>query len=190
MSKPLVHQSSQVYQDCTNNVPTVYQSSKTVKRQSKQQKWPLLYQSSHVYQDYTNSVPIIKNSQKTVKTAKMTVGVPIVTCLHRVRRIHKAKWTICDLQWGDGWWPGKGNNRWGASTVRRLKRDLVVKTARLTWHMVVKTLKARERSFIQCDAFVSLTLSQWRDLRMGVMCGFRDLNSSASKRVLDSIRAS
>jgi len=56
--------------------------------------------------------------------------------------------------------------------------------------MVVKTLKARERSFIQCDAFVSLTLSQWRDLRMGVMCGFRDLNSSASKRVLDSIRAS
>ena len=39
-------------------VPTVYQSSKTVKRQSKQQK--------------------------------MTIGVPIVTCLHRVRRIHKA----------------------------------------------------------------------------------------------------
>jgi len=27
----------------------VYQSSKTVKRQSKQQKWPLVYQSSHVY---------------------------------------------------------------------------------------------------------------------------------------------
>jgi len=26
--------------------------------------------------------------QKTVKTAKMTIGVPIVTCLHRVRRIH------------------------------------------------------------------------------------------------------
>jgi len=31
-----------------------------------------------------------KNSQKTVKTAKITIGVPIVTCLHRVRRIHKA----------------------------------------------------------------------------------------------------
>jgi len=30
-SKPLVYQSSQVYQDCTNSVPTVYQSSKTVK---------------------------------------------------------------------------------------------------------------------------------------------------------------
>jgi len=33
----------------TTTVPTVYQSSKTVKRQSKQQKWPLVYQSSHVY---------------------------------------------------------------------------------------------------------------------------------------------
>ena len=50
-----------------------------------------MYQSSHVYQNCTNSVPIIKNSQKTVKTAKMTIGIPIVTCLHRVRRIHKAR---------------------------------------------------------------------------------------------------
>jgi len=28
------------------------------------------------------SVPFVKNSQKTVKTAKITIGVPIVTCLH------------------------------------------------------------------------------------------------------------
>ena len=68
----------------TKTVPTVYQSSKTVKRQSKQQKWPLVYQSSQDYQDCTNSVPIIKNSQKTVKAAKMTIGVPIVTCLPRM----------------------------------------------------------------------------------------------------------
>jgi len=33
--------------------------------------------------------PCTKNSQKTVKTAKITVGVPIVTCLLRVRRIQK-----------------------------------------------------------------------------------------------------
>jgi len=33
----LVYQSSHVYQDCSNTVPTVYQSSKTVKRQSIQQ---------------------------------------------------------------------------------------------------------------------------------------------------------
>ena len=51
----------------------------------------------------TNSVPIVKNSQKTVKTAKMTIGVPIVTesaeytksasasaSAVRVCRIHKA----------------------------------------------------------------------------------------------------
>ena len=54
-SKPLVYKSSQVYQDCTNSVPTVYQSSKTV-----------------------------KSSQKTVKTTKMTIGVPVVTCLPRL----------------------------------------------------------------------------------------------------------
>jgi len=75
--------------------PSGQKQSKTVKRQSKQQKWPLVYQSSHVYQDCTNNVPIVKNSQKTVKTAKMTIGVPIATCLHRVRRIHKVIiWTI------------------------------------------------------------------------------------------------
>ena len=52
--------------------------------------WPLLYQSSQVYQGLLNSVPTVyqssktvKNSQNTVKTAKMTTGVPIVTCLPR-----------------------------------------------------------------------------------------------------------
>jgi len=43
-----------------------------------------VYQSSQVYQDCTNGVPIVKNSQKTVKTAKMTIGVPIVTGLPRL----------------------------------------------------------------------------------------------------------
>jgi len=42
----------------------------------------------------TNSVPIVKNRQKQLKdsqnSTKMTIGVPIVTCLHRVRRIHKS----------------------------------------------------------------------------------------------------
>jgi len=83
-----------VYQQCTNRQI----QSKIVKRQSKQQKWPLVYQSSHVYQDCTSRVPTvyqssntIKNSQKTVKTAKMTIGVPIVTWLHMVRQIHKVR---------------------------------------------------------------------------------------------------
>jgi len=35
------------YVKWNNSVPTVYQSSKTVK----QQKWPLVYQSSHVYKE-------------------------------------------------------------------------------------------------------------------------------------------
>jgi len=37
------------------------------------------------------SVPFVENSQQTVKQQKMTIGVPIVTCLHRVRRIHKPR---------------------------------------------------------------------------------------------------
>ena len=36
------------------------------------------------------SVRIVKYSQKTVKQQKMTIAVQIVTCLHRVRQIHKA----------------------------------------------------------------------------------------------------
>ena len=55
----LVYQSSHVYQECTNSVPTVYLASKTVKRQSKQQKGELVYQSSQVYQDCTNCVPTV-----------------------------------------------------------------------------------------------------------------------------------
>ena len=42
---PLVYESSQVYQNCTNSVPIVKNSQKTVK----QQKWLLVYQSSRVY---------------------------------------------------------------------------------------------------------------------------------------------
>ena len=34
--------------------------------------------------DHWYSVPFVKNSQKTVKTAKMTIAVPIVTCLPRL----------------------------------------------------------------------------------------------------------
>jgi len=37
------------------------------------------------------SVPFVKNSQNIDKTAKMTISVPIVTCLHRVCRIHKVR---------------------------------------------------------------------------------------------------
>jgi len=38
----------------------------------------MLQETRATLQDCTNSVPIVKNSQ----TAKMTIGVPIVTCLY------------------------------------------------------------------------------------------------------------
>jgi len=88
-SKPLVYQSSQVYHNCTNSVPTVYQSSKTVKTvktQSKQHKNDHWCTSRHMSTKILPSVyqQCTKNSQKTVKTAKMTTGVPIVTGLPRL----------------------------------------------------------------------------------------------------------
>jgi len=32
-------------------------------------------------------------------------------------------WAICDFQGGDGWRARKSDNRWGARTASRLKRD-------------------------------------------------------------------
>jgi len=58
---------------CTNSVPIVKKQWKTVKRQSKQQKWPLVYQSSHINQDCTNDVPTMYQSSKTVKKSQKTV---------------------------------------------------------------------------------------------------------------------
>jgi len=88
-SKPFVsnrHRSTEtvqtVYQRCTNRQKTVKKSQNTVKTA---QKWPLVYQSSHVYQDCTNRIPpVYQKRQKTDKTAKMTIGVPIVTGLPRL----------------------------------------------------------------------------------------------------------
>ena len=51
----------------------------------------LQYYRKHV--QHYKTVPTVYQSSKTVKnsqTGKMTIGIPIVTFLHRVRRIHKA----------------------------------------------------------------------------------------------------
>jgi len=84
---PTAYQSLQVYQDCTNSVPIVKnnQNQSQDSQNSKNNHWctnrhmstntvPTVYQSSKT----------VKNSQKPVKTAKMTIGVPIVTCLPRL----------------------------------------------------------------------------------------------------------
>jgi len=47
-------------------------------------------------------------------------------------RWYISKWAICDFQGGDGWRARESDNRWGAGTARRLKKDKVVKTARLS----------------------------------------------------------
>jgi len=76
-SKPLVYQSSQVYQDCTNSVPTVYQSSKTVKISQKQSKNSENSKNDHWCTNRyisTKTVPTVyrqcTNRQKQSKTVK------------------------------------------------------------------------------------------------------------------------
>ena len=54
----------------------------------------------------------------------------------------------------------KSDNRGRAGTARRLKRDKVVKIARLS---SCKNFVSKREKFI-FDAFVDLTFSQWRDL--------------------------
>jgi len=62
------------------------------------------------------------------------------------------KWAICDFQGGDGLRARKSDNRWGAGTARRLKRDKVVKIARLS---SCKNFVSEREKFI-FDAFVYL----------------------------------
>jgi len=89
-----------------------------------------------------------------------------------------SKWAICDFQGQNGWRARKSDNRWGASTARAVKRDQVLKIARLPACM---NFEVRERR-------IYIQGIHWsRDLRMGVigpMWWFRSLNNSTSKRVL------
>jgi len=68
------------------------------------------------------SVPFVKNSQnsqKTVKQQKMTIGVPIVTCLHRDRRVHKAAQTPlpCETSITYAWAVTIARRPWAGLTV-------------------------------------------------------------------------
>ena len=77
------------------------------------------------------------------------------------------EWAICDFQ-GDGWRARKSDNRWRAGTARRLKRDKVVKIARLSG--CKNFVGKRERSLYSMRSF---TFSQWRDLRIGQVCSIK-----------------
>ena len=118
-SKPLVYQSSQVYRNCTNSVPTMYQSSKTVKTAKMTIGVPIVTGLPRLYKQCNNSVPIVKNSQKQSNSKKMTIGVPIVTCLHRVRRMHKAAQTplFCETSITCAWAVATARRPWAGLTV-------------------------------------------------------------------------
>ena len=77
------------YQDCTNSVPIVKNSQKSVKTENMTDHWCTNFHRS------TKTLPTVYQqcTKKTVKRQlkqQKNIGVPIVICLHRVRRIHKA----------------------------------------------------------------------------------------------------
>ena len=83
---PIVTGLPRLYQQCSS-VPIVKNSQKQSKdsQNSNNDHWCANRHMS------TKTVRTVYQSSKTVKTAKITIGVPIVTCLHRVRRIHKVR---------------------------------------------------------------------------------------------------
>ena len=66
-----------------------------------------------------HSSKTVKNSQKTVKQQKMIIGVPIVTCLYRVRRIYKAAQTPlpCETSITRAWEVATARRPWAGLTV-------------------------------------------------------------------------
>ena len=68
-----------------------------------------------------------------------------------------------DFEWGDSWRARNGNSRWGAGTAMRLKREKVVKIARLTGCKNFIGKSEKLTLYVR-----SLILSQYRDLRQGV----------------------
>ena len=84
------------------------------------------------------------------------------------------KWAICDFQ-GDGSGARKSDNRWGAGTARRLKRDKVAKIARLS------SCKWEREVYIRCVRWPLASGEIWE-------CEWyewRSLNNSTSKRGLN-----
>ena len=195
-SKPLVHQSSQVYRDCTNSVPTVYQSSKTVKnsqktvktakitigvpivtclprlyqqctngvpvvktvkRQSKQQKWPLVYQSSLVYQDCTNMYQQCTNSQKQSKDSQNSKNNHWCTNRHRSTKTTNTVPIVKNSQ-------NSTKMTTGVPVVTCLPR--LYQQCNNSLPIVNKNLAIANRSRISCAqntprAFIGLNITPW-----------------------------
>ena len=93
---PIITVLPRLYKQCTNSVPIIKNSQKTAKTTTNHHWCTNRHSSTKtvqtVYQQCTNRQKQSKDSQN---STKMTIGVPIVTCLHRVRRIHKAELRQC-----------------------------------------------------------------------------------------------
>jgi len=93
-----------------------------------------------------------------------------------------SKLAICDFQGGDGWRARKSDNRRVAGSARRWNIDQVVNIAKLAG---CKNFAGETEKFI----FNRPTLVDFKPVERFEngrdLCGFRSLNNSASKRVLN-----
>jgi len=49
-------------------------------------------------------------------------GTRLIRLMKWIRKfIPKTTWVMRNFQWGDCWWPSKGDSGWGASTVKELE---------------------------------------------------------------------
>ena len=69
-----------------------------------------------------------------------------------------SEWAICDFQGQNGWRARKSDNRRGASTARAVKRDQVLKIARLPACMY---FEVRERRIYIFKAFIDPEIWEW-----------------------------
>ena len=87
---PIITVLPRLYKQCTNSVPIIKNSQKTAKTTTNHHWCTNRHSSTKtvqtVYQQCTNRQKQSKDSQN---STKMTIGVPVVTCSRRVRRIHK-----------------------------------------------------------------------------------------------------
>jgi len=108
------------------------------------------------------SVPFVKNSQKTVKRAKMTIGVPIVTCLPRLYQqyINRQKKTV-KPQKNDNWCT---NRHMSSTQSRRI-------------HKAAQTPLPCETSITRAWAVVTAR-RLWAGL---TVCVYMDVHASGSR---------
>jgi len=99
----------------------------------------------------TKTVPTVYQSSKTVKQQKMTIGVPIITCLHRVRWIHKVR--VCVRRIHKAGFQ-KSIRRWSEYTSgRRVSNLFLSKYLMQRIYIPVWYFRSSPVNFVRCSIY-------------------------------------